>query len=444
MPAPALLLQTVYAELLERCTSAAFGASFPAGGTFISKTINRRRYWYFQMPASEGRKQKYVGPETPELLAQIDHHREIRDDERERRSLVSTLVRSFGLARPILEIGNIVAALSRAGVFRLRGVLVGTIAYQTYSAMLGVKLPNPTLQTGDVDIAQFRNVSVAIEDSTRPMLELLREVDGTFRAVPNLHNRKSVSYVSKGGLRVDFLTPLEGSDTDEPQSLPALQTDAQPLRFLEYLIYEPENAVILHDAGIEVLVPAPQRYALHKIIVSGRRKEGAAKRDKDIHQAEALLAILAKKRPNELTSAWDDLVRRGPKWRQSLLDGMCQLDAFCRDMALKAVGQRRNILPAMDLTFDNSPVRYDSIRDILTFRGKALGHPVECSISRAAIDDYFSLSIVSENERIEKFRERRSVFEILARTKYLFWPIEEPGSVLVKTMDLPGLLEEMT
>ena len=45
---------------------------------------------------------------------------------------------------------------------------------------------------------------------------------------------------------------------------------------------------------------APERYAVHKLIVSRRRKEGAAKRDKDTQQAQALLNILADKRPHEL------------------------------------------------------------------------------------------------------------------------------------------------
>jgi hypothetical protein len=445
MSAPSLIVQTTYAELLERCTNAAFSTSFPIGGTFTSKTINGRRYWYFQRPASEGRGQKYVGPETPELLKQISDHKEFRDDERERRTLVSTLVRSFGLARPLPESGNVVAALSKAGVFRLRGVLVGTIAYQTYSAMLGIRLPVPVLQTGDIDIAQFKNVSVAVEDSTPPVLDVLKEIDTTFRAVPNLHNEKSVSYEAKGGLRVDFLTPNEGPDTDEPQSLPALQTDALPLRFLDYLIHEPEPAVILHDAGVPVLVPAPQRYALHKLIVSRRRREGTAKRDKDIQQAEALLEALVKKRPYELKTAWTEAVGRGrrKKWRKLLMEGMTLLHPRCRDLTLKTVDARRSDLPDMDLRFDNPPVHYDFGRDILTFAGEAQGHPVRCAISREAIDDYFRMSGASNDERIQKFLEKRSIFEQLARIKYLNWPIDEPESVLVKTMDITKLLEEM-
>ena len=156
MPAPSLMIQTIYAELLERCAGAAFSEAFPEDGTFVPKTIKGRRYWYFQVGTGKAREQRYVGLETPELLERIAHHRQARDDERERRALLSTLVRSFGLARPVPEIGEALSALARAGIFRLRSVLVGTVAYQAYSAMLGVKLPVSALQTGDIDIAQSR------------------------------------------------------------------------------------------------------------------------------------------------------------------------------------------------------------------------------------------------------------------------------------------------
>ncbi|MGY4473679.1 hypothetical protein ACVILL_001093 [Bradyrhizobium sp. USDA 3364] len=51
-------------------------------------------------------------------------------------------------------------------------------------------------------------------------------------------------------------------------------------------------------------VRAPARYAVHKLIVSRRRPEGFAKRDKDLQQSEALFATLVEKRPHELKSAW--------------------------------------------------------------------------------------------------------------------------------------------
>src|SRR5580658_4049517 len=100
MPAPQLVIQTTYAELLDRCRATAFNDAFPEDGSFVPKTIKGKRYWYFQKKSDGGREQKYVGPETPELLKQIAQHRQTRDDERERRALVSILVRSTGLPPP--------------------------------------------------------------------------------------------------------------------------------------------------------------------------------------------------------------------------------------------------------------------------------------------------------------------------------------------------------
>ncbi len=442
MPAPPLITQTTYAELVERCASAAFGASFPPDGVFIPKTIKGRRYWYFQSSSKAGRAQKYVGPETPELLEKIAHHKNARDDERERRALVSTLVRSFALPRPIPEIGDIVAALAKAGVFRLRGVLVGTVAYQTYSAMLGVKLPVRILQTGDVDIAQFKNISVAAKDRTPPILDVLKEADSTFRPVPTIHKGRVTSYTAKSGLRVDFLTPNEGPDTDTPQPLPALQTGAQPLRFLDFLIYEPEPAVILHDAGVYVNVPAPQRYAVHKLIISRRRPEGAAKRDKDIQQAEALLGFLWQKRPHELRTAWEEAYQKGKEWRRLLIEGMSELTPLVRDGILKVIDRRPDFITGIDLTFDNAPPRYDFSRHVITFAGKTMGGSVQCAISREALDDHFGTDGLDQKGKIEIFLKNRSTIEQIARTKYLSYPIEEPGAVLVKTMDIPKLLKK--
>jgi hypothetical protein len=445
MPAPTLVLQTTYAELVQRCAATAFRDAFPEDGSFTSKTIKGKRYWYFQQSSDEGRVQKYVGPETPELLEQISHHKQSRDDERERRALVSTLVRSFALPRPVPEIANIIAALAKAGIFRLRGVLVGTAAYQTYSAMLGAKLPISTLQTGDVDIAQFKSVSVAVGEKTPPVLDVLKEIDKTFRPVPHIHGEhNATSYKNKEGFRVDFLTPNEGADTDVPQPLPAFQTDAEPLRFLDFLIHDPEQAVILHDAGIFVFVPAPERYAVHKLIISRRRPVGTAKQEKDLQQAAALLNLLAKKRPYELKDVWKEAIQRGRRWRQLLTEGLSQVPAAIRDLTLKIIDERRSIIAGLDLTFNNSPPTYDFSRDIVTFDGEALGTPVSSAISREALDDHFGEAGTSgstNEERLNTFRKNRSVIERIAREKYLCSPVEEAETVLIKSQDVPELLK---
>jgi hypothetical protein len=440
MPATSLVAQTTYAELLERCEANSFNQAFSKDGTFSPKTIKDRRYWYFQTSTANGRIQQYVGPETPELLERIAHHRQIRDDEKERRALISALTRSFGLPAPIAPIGAVVAALDRAGVFRLRSVLVGTVAYQSYPAILGVKLSNSLLQTSDVDIAQFTSISVAVGDQTPPMLEILRGVDKTFREIPHsAGNRYTTSYIGKGGLRVDFVTPNEGPDTDRPQSLPALKTDAQPLRYLDFLIHEPVKAVMLHGSGIFVYVPAPERFAVHKLILALERPPGVAKLDKDIAQAGALIAALAEKRPEDLRMAWEEAYGRGPQWRKLLLGGMKQLSPSARDLLLRIVKRPRKLLPGMDLAFPDSRARYDSSREVVSFIGEALGHPVQCAVSREALEDHLGANGQDKEGRLASFHLVRSKIERMVKIKYLSWPVEEPETVLLKTADVEEL-----
>jgi hypothetical protein len=274
------------------------------------------------------------------------------------------------------------------------------------------------------------------------MLEVLKEVDSSFRAIPHINSDRITRYVAKGGLRVDFLTPNEGPDTDEPQPLPALQTDAQPLRFLDFLIHDPEPAVLLHGPGIYVNVPAPERYALHKLIIAKRRPEGAAKSDKDIHQAGALLDVLWQRRPHELNNAWKEAVDRGKTWRKYLFEGMLQLKPRPRDGTLKVIGALRKDLAGLDLRFNNPPARYDFSRDVVIFVGEDNGGTVQCAISREALDDHFGTDGFTDQQRLDAFRRRRSEFERIVRNKYLSMPIEEPGEILIRTDDV-FLLEQV-
>jgi hypothetical protein len=245
--------------------------------------------------------------------------------------------------------------------------------------------------------------------------------------------------VDRRGLRVEFLTPNLGPDTDTPQVLPALRTDAQPLRFLDFLIHEPEQAVVLHRGGVLVLVPAPERYAVHKLILSVRRRMGKVKRDKDVNQAQAMIEPLLEKRPRELAAVWEEALARGPTWRQLLLDGMSRLEPDARDLLLKALGRAREILPGINLTFAGAAARYDSAREVVTFTGDALGHPVECAVSREALEDFFGADNLDRAGRLEAFHKNRSEIEGMIRAMYLTWPVEIVGSVLLATADVEKL-----
>jgi hypothetical protein len=200
--------------------------------------------------------------------------------------------------------------------------------------------------------------------------------------------------------------------------------------------------VLLYGEGTYVLVPSPQRYAVHRLIVARRRKLGAVKADKDLQQSEALLDALVQKRPHELRAVWREAFDRGRKWQRLIGEGLGMIDADVRDSTLKTVGAPRSVIPGLDLESSAPRARYDSDRDVIIFSGEAGGRLVHCAVSGEALEDHFGADGVDRDGRLKIFRAHRSTFEEMARTKYMTWPVQDVGSVLIKTDDVDKLRQE--
>lgn len=326
-----LSYRTLFAELAQRSLDAQFQADFPLEGRFVTVPVKGRDYWYFDLPTEHGDKRRYVGPQSDEdINARVKAHKEIKDDIKERRRLVGTLKRSAGLAGPDPFAGDVTKALAEAGLFRLRAVLIGSVAFSCYPGLLGVRMPSSAMQKVDADYAQDFAISSEVGDSLPPVIEVLQSVDPGFRAVPHQADRaKVVAFKNAKGYRVEFLTGNRGSDeyAGRPSPMPALGgASAESLRFLDYLIYEPVRTVLLHREGVSVIVPAPERYAVHKLIVSSRRPTdglGRAKRDKDLHQASLLAQALVETRQSDiLVDAYEEAWERGKSWQDGLRAGL--------------------------------------------------------------------------------------------------------------------------
>ncbi|RDL47868.1 hypothetical protein BLJAPNOD_05093 [Ensifer sp. M14] len=162
------------------------------------------------------------------------------------------------------------------------------------------------------------------------ILDILKGLDPTFRPVMHRSGSpRATGFINRSGYKVEFLTGNRESDDhmDKPTDMPALGgASAEPLRFLDFLIYEPIRAVMLHKSGISVIVPAPERYAVHKLIVASRRAVdtlGSAKRDKDLRQAGLLFeALNVANRLNELSDALHEACERGVAWRSAIRTGI--------------------------------------------------------------------------------------------------------------------------
>lgn len=346
-----LMFRTMFAELAQQSLDAQFHADFPLEGRFVTVPVKGKDYFYFDIPTPEGKdKRSYVGPAAdPEIAARVQRHRDIKDNMRERRRLVSTLIRSGGMSGPDRFAGDVTKALADAGFFRLRGVLVGSVAYGCYSGVLGVRLPTTAMQTGDADLAMDFAISQEVDDSLPPILDILHGVDPSFRAVPHQADKARVTaFVNRNNYRVEFLTSNRGSDeyTGRPSPMPALGgASAENLQFLDYLIYEPVRTVLLHREGVSVNVPAPERYAVHKLIVASWRLTdalGRAKRAKDLLQAATLFeAMLQTRQGVALADAYQEAWDRGPPWQEGLAAGL----ALMPDDAKEALGDALGVKP---------------------------------------------------------------------------------------------------
>ncbi len=330
--------QVMFSDLVQKTFDADFDENFPANGTFLKQKRANRDYYYYKAYDTSGgdgptkTSLKYVGPaDDPEIVRRVEAFERTKIGYRTRRELAAKLRRAGYPSPPHLE-GLVIGELAKAGLFRLRATVVGSVAYQTYSGTLGVKLPDELITTEDVDIAKFYGISISIDETMPDIETVLKKVDPTFAPSFSIDEQTLFSgFANAKGFKVEFITPNRG-DKDFSTRLSAMPSlgpsvGAQVLRYLDFLIHDPIRSVVLHDAGVPVLVPAPERYAVHKLIVATLRNVFSQdKAKKDINQAGALIqAFGTVKRASDLGFAWLEAWERGPRWRRRVGVGALRL-----------------------------------------------------------------------------------------------------------------------
>jgi len=279
-------------------------------------------YWYAARRVGTEMRFVYIGEDTEETRARIEGIEELRATAKERRSERSRLVRLLraeGMTPTDRATGSILSAMAAAGTFRLGGTIVGTNAFRLYEGELGIRLPlDGMANTGDIDIAQFEKLSIALEDQVDPSLAKTFSAL-KFAPLPALDQGRTWRWAQGGsGQLVEFLTPAFGNESI--RDLPALGVNAQALNYLNFLIAEPIHAAAIYRSGILVQVPRPEKYAIHKLIIADRRRDGAGslKSSKDREQAAFLIEAMAEDRPDDLARAYGAALEVGPRWRERI------------------------------------------------------------------------------------------------------------------------------
>ncbi|WP_149142469.1 GSU2403 family nucleotidyltransferase fold protein [Gemmobacter caeruleus] len=302
------------------------------GSVMRESRANGRAYWYETRRTGTTVRRRYIGEDSPELAADLAERARLQAEAKARaahRTRLVRLLRGEDFLPVEARFGAILKAMADLGVFRLGGTIVGTHAFRLYEGELGLRYSfDDTAQTGDLDIAQFERLSLALGDQVEDQLaQTFQELD--FAPVPSLHRDAVWRWQqTRSDTLVEFLTPSFRPDEDI-RPLPALGISAQSLHFLNYLIANPIPAALLYRSGILIQIPRPEAFAIHKLIVADRRRGGpdALKSEKDRRQAAFLIEALAEDRPDELAEAYADALSRGPKWRDHLGRSLARMPA---------------------------------------------------------------------------------------------------------------------
>lgn len=204
-------------------------------------------------------------------------------------------------------------ALHNRGLFGAGAVLVGSNAFGAILNKLGIRAA--AYQTEDIDIG--RPEPLALLGEKGPLVETLRESGIDFVEVPQLNNRlPPTSFKQRGRstFQVELLAPARAEEVGSAP-VPELRAHAVTLPFLGYLLEESQMTAVLAREGCSpVRVPLPERYAVHKLVVSELRRGRDAKVYKDRGQAVVLSAVLGERYPGALRSAVEELPRRAVKY----------------------------------------------------------------------------------------------------------------------------------
>jgi hypothetical protein len=331
--------QAAYAELLDTARHEELSRSIESlSGSFSKKTVKGAVYWYYQFADLGGyTRQFFVGPDD-ERVRQLVERARAKDGKPVAQLAKAAIALGCAAATPVHF--RIIRRFNEIGFFKAGGVLVGAHAFLTYGNALGVSWGD-IARTQDLDFAHAgRDIELALPQTlhidTRAAIDTLEE---GFLPVPGFRPwDKTASFVAKRDkrLRLDFLTPVVGGKDDVVENQ-SLGVNLQALRFLEFILEDIGQAVVLSSLGSTVVnVPDPARFAIHKLLVfAERRKRNLEKAAKDLRQAAALIEVLDRYRPDDLKKLWSDVHSRGPGWRKRA------------STALTALGKEAPDLPAL-------------------------------------------------------------------------------------------------
>ncbi len=203
-------------------------------------------------------------------------------------------------------------------IFQKEGVLrhllvAGSWCLYFYQFYFDKQQPIATLRTRDVDFLIPEPSSMKIKIN---LPELLKDLG----FVTDFRGEEGYIRLIHPEFFIEFLVTEKGRSLTKAVPLPQLGMNAQALRFMDILYLE---TITLKVKGVEIRLPHPACFLLHKIIIYNRRPE-TEKRAKEIEQINRILDFLEKE--DGLCSLKRVFLKLHEKWRTKVINNLENLE----------------------------------------------------------------------------------------------------------------------
>ena len=175
---------------------------------------------------------------------------------------------------------RVLQRLATAGVLE-DIVLIGSWCLEGYRSYFNRKTPLTALRTRDIDFLVPRPTRIRQAVDVPALLSELG-------FVIDFH-RGGYLRLMHPELIVEFLVPERGRGTSQPVRVPGFKVNAQALRFVNILA---DRTVMGTVEGVQVRLPHPAAFALHKLLIAPRHHGKPSKQAKDVEAAVAVLEAL--------------------------------------------------------------------------------------------------------------------------------------------------------
>jgi hypothetical protein len=181
--------------------------------------------------------------------------------------------------------------------------LIGSWCYRFYQLRLGA--PKYPLRTQDIDFL----IPYPYRGPGCPLVADLAKVGFLCE-----FNNDGSMYLANPELKIEFLTALKGKGEENPVKIRKLGLSVVALRYTDMLI---RNSIALDDGGIQVRLPSPEAFCLHKLLIASKR----IKEDKRLKDAEQAILTSTIADRTKLLSIYLTLPKR---WRATILSTLLE------------------------------------------------------------------------------------------------------------------------